>query len=85
MGDVVNLSKHRKTKERALRQKQAEANRQRFGRTKGERLREEAEAERADEAHALLKFETPEAPALEAGEAPEAGEAADPTPGKPRV
>ena len=61
MGDVVNLSKHRKTKERALRQKQAEANRQRFGRTKGEREAEEMEAERALKAHELLKFESPAA------------------------
>jgi hypothetical protein len=59
MGDVVNLSKHRKTKERALRQKQAEANRLRYGRTKGERTREETDAARAEEAHALLKFEAP--------------------------
>jgi hypothetical protein len=59
MGDVVNLSKHRKTKERALRQKQAEANRLRYGRTKGERTREEIEAARAEEAHELLKFEGP--------------------------
>ena len=71
MGDVVNLSKHRKTKERALRQKQAEANRLRYGRTKGERTREEAEAAQADEAHELLKFEAPTTDELEEKAEPE--------------
>jgi hypothetical protein len=62
MGEVVSLSKHRKAIERALRQKQAEANRAKYGRTKGQKAEDEAEAERAEKAHALLKFEPPKPP-----------------------
>ena len=46
MGDLINL---RQVKKRAAREdaaKQAEANRARFGRTKGERKRDELHAER---------------------------------------
>jgi hypothetical protein len=60
MGEVISLSKHRKAKERAARQKQAEANRARFGRTKAQKVEEGDEARRAEQAHALLKFEPPE-------------------------
>lgn len=62
MGEVVNLSKHRKSKERALRQKQAEANRVKYGRTKSQKSEDEDEARRAEKAHALLKFEPPGKP-----------------------
>ncbi|CAO3429627.1 DUF4169 family protein [Azospirillum doebereinerae] len=46
MGDVVNLNRFRKTRERAERAKEADANRVRFGRTKAEKLRDRQEAER---------------------------------------
>lgn len=46
MGDVVNLNRFRKTRERAERAKEADANRIRFGRTKAEKERERKEAER---------------------------------------
>lgn len=44
--EIVNLNKFRKAKERAEHEKQAEANRSKFGRTKEARLREEDEQER---------------------------------------
>ncbi|MFN4134488.1 MAG: DUF4169 family protein [Novosphingobium sp.] len=47
MGDVVNLRTARKAKAREARAIEAQANRARFGRTKGEKLREAQEAERA--------------------------------------
>lgn len=46
MGDVVNLNRFRKTRDRAERAKDAEANRIRFGRTKAEKERDRQEAER---------------------------------------
>jgi hypothetical protein len=46
MGDVVNLNRFRKTREKAERTKEAEANRARFGRTKTEKERDRKEAER---------------------------------------
>lgn len=47
MGDVVNLRSVRKAKARASREVEAQANRAKFGRTKGEKLREAQDAERA--------------------------------------
>ena len=47
MGDVVNLRAGRKAKARVSREVEAQANRAKFGRTKGEKLREAQEAERA--------------------------------------
>jgi hypothetical protein len=46
-GNVVNLNRFRKKKERAEKAKQAEINRIRHGRTKGEKQREHADRERA--------------------------------------
>ena len=46
MGDVVNLNRFRKTRDKAERNKEAEANRARFGRTKAEKERDRKEAER---------------------------------------
>lgn len=46
MADIVNLNKKRKRKVREAAEKQAAANRVRFGRTKAEKVRDEAEAER---------------------------------------
>ena len=50
MGDVINLNRYRKTREREEREKTAEANRAKFGRTKQERTRLQLESrrERAD-------------------------------------
>jgi len=73
MGDVVSLSKHRKAKERASRQRQAEANRAKFGRTKAQKIEDEDEALRAEHGHALLKFEPPQN-ALTAKPAPDESE-----------
>lgn len=47
MGEVVNLRAVRKAKARVTREVEAQANRAKFGRTKGEKLREAQEAERA--------------------------------------
>ncbi|MGE8134757.1 DUF4169 family protein [Novosphingobium subterraneum] len=47
MGDVVKLRAVRKAKARVSREVEAQANRAKFGRTKGEKLREAQEAERA--------------------------------------
>lgn len=47
MGEVVNLRAARKAKARKVQGAQAQANRAKFGRTKGEKLRAEQEAKRA--------------------------------------
>lgn len=47
MGDVVNLRAVRKAKGREARVVEAQANRAKFGRTKGEKLRDLLQAERA--------------------------------------
>lgn len=47
MGDVVNLRSVRKAKARASREVEAQANRAKFGRSKGDKLREAQDAERA--------------------------------------
>jgi hypothetical protein len=46
MGDVINLNRFRKAKEKAVREAQAAANRARYGRTKEQRAREKDEAVR---------------------------------------
>lgn len=46
MADIVNLNRFRKAKARDEKQRQAETNRARFGRTGGEKQRDAAEAER---------------------------------------
>lgn len=46
MADVVNLNRFRKMREREEREKVAEANRVRFGRTKAEKQRDRQERER---------------------------------------
>ena len=45
--EIVNLSKARKAKARADKERQAEENRRKFGRTKGQRLGETHDKERA--------------------------------------
>jgi hypothetical protein len=47
MGDVVNLKRFKKRTERAQSAKQADANRARFGRTKSERVLDEARTKSA--------------------------------------
>jgi hypothetical protein len=47
MGEVVNLKNRRKLAERAVKAKQAETNRARFGRTKAEKTLDKAERQRA--------------------------------------
>lgn len=46
MAEIVNLRQARKAKKRAAGDEAAAANRARFGRTKGEKLAQEAEADR---------------------------------------
>ena len=43
MGDIVNLKDHRKRKDRESKQVDADAKRMMFGRTKGEKKRDEME------------------------------------------
>jgi len=45
MGDIVNLKDHRKRKAREQKQADADAKRMLFGRTKGEKQRDEIEKE----------------------------------------
>lgn len=47
MAEIINLRRARKDKERRNRASEASANRQRFGRTKAEKKRDEDIAERA--------------------------------------
>ena len=49
MGDVVNLKRFKKRGERQKSEKQAEANRIRFGRTKSERALEKLRIKRASD------------------------------------
>jgi Domain of unknown function (DUF4169) len=49
MGDVVNLKRFKKRSEREASAKQAEVNRARFGRTKSERVLDQARATRAND------------------------------------
>lgn len=49
MGDVVNLKQFKKRAARARSEKEAAANRTRFGRTKSERTQDERRAGRADD------------------------------------
>jgi hypothetical protein len=50
MGDLINLKQVKKRIAREDAAKQAEANRARFGRTKGERKRDELHAQRSSNA-----------------------------------
>lgn len=59
MGDVVNLRAVRKAKVRTSRELEAQANRAKFGRTKGEKLRDAQEAKRLDKTLDGAKREEP--------------------------
>jgi hypothetical protein len=63
MADILNLNKARKARAKAIAQAEAEANRARFGRTKAEKVRDAAEAERKVRTLDQAKRETPEDPA----------------------
>ncbi len=43
MGDVINLNRFRKVRDKAAKSKEADANRRKFGRTKVEKAVEESE------------------------------------------
>jgi hypothetical protein len=58
MGEVVNLNKIRKAREKAQAKAQARENRASFGRTKGQRDLEKAEAEKAERSLDGAKRET---------------------------
>ncbi len=60
MADILNLNKARKARAKATAKAEAEANRARFGRTKAEKARDAAEAERKVRMLDLAKRETPE-------------------------
>jgi hypothetical protein len=47
MAEIINLKQVRKARKRASAEREAETNRVRFGRTKGERLRDDQVAEQA--------------------------------------
>jgi Domain of unknown function (DUF4169) len=49
MGDIVNLKRFKKRAERHQSEKQAEANRARFGRTRSERILDEKHVSRASD------------------------------------
>ncbi len=51
MGEIVNLRRARKEKERREREGEAAANRRRFGRTKAEKNLDRDAAERANRSH----------------------------------
>jgi hypothetical protein len=59
MADVINLRRARKEKARSERNNEAQTNRLRFGRTKGQKAADEAEAARRDSAADQHKL-TPE-------------------------
>ena len=46
MGDIINLNRFRKTRERDAKQRQAAVNRSRFGRDNAEKARTETEEQR---------------------------------------
>ncbi len=60
MVEIINLNKARKARAKATAQSQAETNRARFGRTKAEKVRDAAEAERKVRTLDQAKRETPE-------------------------
>jgi hypothetical protein len=60
MADVINLNKERKRRARDEAQRQAAANRVRYGRTKAQRERDAAEAEEARRRLEQLRRETPD-------------------------
>lgn len=60
MGEVVNLNKARKARDKADRKRQAEVNRAAFGRTGAEKAVTRLERERADRALDGSKRETEE-------------------------
>lgn len=60
MSDVINLRQHRKQKARTEKEKKAEQNRSKFGRTKSEKQRDLLKAEQQNrhlDAHKLDKSE----------------------------
>jgi hypothetical protein len=64
MAKVVNLNRYRKKRVRDERQKTAEANRVKYGRTKGERMKDQVERERtrAEIDAKRLESDEPEGP-----------------------
>jgi hypothetical protein len=60
MAEILNLNKARKARAKATAKAEAEANRARFGRTKAEKARDIAEAERKLRTLDQAKRETPE-------------------------
>lgn len=72
MGDVIYLSRYRKAKERAEKEKQAEANRVRHGRTKAEKKAVRAEQDRQAAELEGKRLEPEVAPRAQGIEEPEA-------------
>jgi hypothetical protein len=62
MGEVVNLRKWRRAREKAEAEAQAAANRAAFGRTKAEKQRDSAEAAQRDALLEGSRMDTPDKP-----------------------
>ncbi|PVX28084.1 DUF4169 family protein [Sphingomonas pokkalii] len=60
MAEIINLNKARKARAKAIARTEADANRTRHGRTKAEKARDAAEAERKARALDQAKRERPE-------------------------
>lgn len=60
MGEIVNLRRARKEKERRERDSEAAANRRRFGRTKAEKNIDRDAAERASRSHDSKRLDSDE-------------------------
>ena len=62
MAEIINLNKVKKAKARAEKEREAEANRAKFGRTKHEKTRAEAEQDKLDHILDGAKIEDDEMP-----------------------
>lgn len=60
MGEVVNLRKFRKQKERSRKEELAKENRRKHGQTKAEREGAEADAQKEEKEHAGRRLEEPD-------------------------
>jgi hypothetical protein len=58
MADIINLNRARKTKERAEKRRTADQNAQKFGRTKGEKKRDDLIASKAKDRVDQHKLDT---------------------------
>ena len=71
MGDIVNLNKFRKERQRADEQRQARDNRVRFGRTGADKAADRAASEKAESDLSGKKRDTPGQTTTDDGDTPE--------------